>query len=1133
MRITRTKILALILLFSLTAGLFSPITASAYPESYTPPEEAVCDIEEDVEEVNEVFVATAEAINFSASAKSSVLTLHEGGIGPDDALDVGPDGLLYNQRGEEVVLVGTNFGGWMIQESWMCPVIGNDRARANLNTIRAMEDRGWSAEQIQVLFDTYQDNYITEDDFDYIKSLGMNTVRIPFWYRNFMSDEEGTYINDDNGRAALTTNPGFVRLDWAVEQAQKRGMYVILDLHGAVGGQSMNHSTGTLERNTVFTNPVHRAATIDLWVSLALRYKDNPAVAVYDIMNEPQNNGDTPENQFPLSQYNNPRPGSAMAIQQTNQLYTEIYHAVRAVDPQTIYCVEAIWTMDSLPDDELTRQWTDNVMYSMHLYDNNKGNPNVNSGTIDYRTQEMLNVRAERGVAVYVGEFNNDNSAAGSNNQFYAYHLWNENHVSWTSWTYKVSGWNRGQWGLVHNPSQALNANPTDATFTIRDGSNTFNVPSHSYEEMLVKWGPVVRTFIEGTQVFNDGFRLNTTSFSFIDFGLKSAAPKAKPAVMFNDFEESDGVTALNATTVALVDSEFPGTLNEKAIRMTITGNAQDPNNSRRAVRVTPTEGGSFDASGYGWIVFNILDTQGNNRVWIGFNGSNGGWHNIGNAAQTNANFNGSHGGRPALTVRNEWTRIAVPLSAAGARFNNIQNILIGFNNAGTYFIDSIYFADDPNADPPTAGMPTLEGRPEISPAGGVLPVGIQNVVINYADPAADIRYTLDGSVPNAESLLYVDGVNIGIIPGRETIVRARAFIGEEFSRVAVAAYSGAASAPTYDAYFTGNNQNSPGAGWVRYEAENPAIATIIGSGRSGDNPPGTEAQSFYSGGRAAGGLDLKTPLAQLLPDWSNLSHVRFTVEVEQTGEYLIRLRYNGNDDGKHIIAAANGGDYSIISLPRQGNGGWNVAYTRQFHLALQAGTNEVWVSAPFDVNWANIDCIDIRTEPLNSIVGIQYTEIEDIPDQYVDPAGVWPIPVVKFGETTLVYGEDFLVEYANNNQIGVATATIYGINGYTGSATISFNILKLPELESADNAKFVSMQETAKGSRVWILTFDVTITFVDGTNAVLRYDVIINSNNANPDGIYVFPADHDLAGFTLTYDIKGNGSNIKTFNIR
>jgi len=75
--------------------------------------------------------------------------------------------------------------------------------------------------------------------------------------------------------------------------------------------------------------------------------------------------------------------------------------------------------------------------------------------------------------------------------------------------------------------------------------------------------------------------------------------------------------------------------------------------------------------------------------------------------------------------------------------------------------------------------------------------------------------------------------------------------------------------------------------------------------------------------------------------------------------------------------------------------------------------------------------------------------------------------------------------------------------------------------------AAFVSMLETSKNSRVWILTFDVTKTYSDGAVEIVRYAIPLNGNNANLDGRL------DLGnGLTLTYDIKGNGSNIKALEI-
>jgi hypothetical protein len=84
----------------------------------------------------------------------------------------------------------------------------------------------------------------------------------------------------------------------------------------------------------------------------------------------------------------------------------------------------------------------------------------------------------------------------------------------------------------------------------------------------------------------------------------------------------------------------------------------------------------------------------------------------------------------------------------------------------------------------------------------------------------------------------------------------------------------------------------------------------------------------------------------------------------------------------------------------------------------------------------------------------------------------------------------------------------------------------------------FVSMLETARNSRIWVLTFDAVVTLADEDGKVVetervRYTISLPGNNANLDGRYTFRAGHELEGYTLTYDIKGNGSNIRALSLR
>lgn len=353
------------------------------------------------------------------------------------------NGKILDYNGEEVILRGVNLGGWLIQESWMCPVNGEDRAWANLDTLNLLESR-FGREEVQNLLDTYQDNWITEEDIREIASLGCNVIRVPFWYRNFMQDEQGTWIEENPD-----DNPGFKRLDWVIGQAEENGIYVILDMHGCPGGQSMDHCCGTLGQNRLYTDAQCQETMEKLWITIAERYKGCATVAAYDIMNEPQNNGGYEgENSYD--------PWNRESWEMSNAVYDRMIKAIRSVDQGHIITVEGIWRISNLPDPN-RMGWT-NMMYQLHLYD---GDDMFRELAVDLaKTSEKYN------VAAYVGEFQNMHGLA----------ICNEYGISWTTWTYKGTNNDVGDFFWYFGKPE------------IADCEND------SYEEILRKWGDPIRT---------------------------------------------------------------------------------------------------------------------------------------------------------------------------------------------------------------------------------------------------------------------------------------------------------------------------------------------------------------------------------------------------------------------------------------------------------------------------------------------------------------------------------------------------------------------------------------------------------------------------------------------------------------
>lgn len=355
-------------------------------------------------------------------------------------LRVSEDGYLTDGSDNGIQLRGVNFGGWLLQETWMCPVMSLDRSL----TVKGGTDDGWAEldtlnkftllfgeEKTAELFKSYRDNYITEEDFENVKALGFNCIRIPFWYRNFMSDENGTYITENDDE-----NPGFVKLDFACEMAEKYNLYLIFDMHGCPGGQNGNHSSGKTGRNLLYSDKNYQVIMENLWIKIATRYKDRTCVAAYDVMNEPLNNADTEHGVLPE---NAADPWQDVTLRKA--VYDRMIKAIRSADRDHIITVEALWRMDKLPDPS-EMGWS-NMMYQLHSYDKEKK-------TTKQLIRSMKKARRQYKVAVYMGEFN-PTVFCGD-----AVSLMDSALISYTLWNYKTTSYKDSDWGL-YNKSLAIN----------------------------------------------------------------------------------------------------------------------------------------------------------------------------------------------------------------------------------------------------------------------------------------------------------------------------------------------------------------------------------------------------------------------------------------------------------------------------------------------------------------------------------------------------------------------------------------------------------------------------------------------------------------------------------------------------
>ena len=343
-------------------------------------------------------------------------------------------GLVDSRTGARVQLRGVNAGGWLVTENWMCPTgpASNKVGRCQYELADAFRAK-FGAEKAEELWDLYRANWWREEDFANVRALGLNCIRLPFGWRELMTPE-GEPIEK-----------GLKRIDWFVEGCRANDLYVILDLHGAPGGQNGRDHSGDVREHRLVSDPASQDLCTKLWTTLAARYRNDTTVAGYDFLNEPEG-----------------APGGLTSTNGVMQIYDRLYKAVRAVDPDHLIFLGACWTPEQI-DPPADHGW-ENVCYEYHFYEwGKKTAAEINAGTDD-------RVKWERAkghhVPVFVGEFNLFDSTEAWE---YGLKTFDELGWSWAIWTYKVTGPHMN-WGLYQGLGRTapFKATPDDDYETIK-----------------------------------------------------------------------------------------------------------------------------------------------------------------------------------------------------------------------------------------------------------------------------------------------------------------------------------------------------------------------------------------------------------------------------------------------------------------------------------------------------------------------------------------------------------------------------------------------------------------------------------------------------------------------------------------
>ena len=302
------------------------------------------------------------------------------------------DGELVDGSGNILRLRGVGLGNWLLPEGYMwkfepggplsprqiesfiCGLVGQQRS-----------DEFWRE---------FRERYITEDDVARMAAEGFDHVRVAINSRIVLT-ENGDLIED-----------GFALIDRLINWCRAHGLWVVLDLHGAPGGQTgTNIDDSPHGLPELFTDDNYLRLTIDLWRAIATRYRDETVVAGYDLLNEPL-----------------PNEYQHLYVNELASLYKEITAAIREIDENHVIIYEGThWSNNwSL----FTEVWDLNSMLQCHKYWNPPDRASV---------RQYVEKAAAFGLPVYMGE-------TGENNLDWmqtAFQLYEDSGMSWNLWPWK------------------------------------------------------------------------------------------------------------------------------------------------------------------------------------------------------------------------------------------------------------------------------------------------------------------------------------------------------------------------------------------------------------------------------------------------------------------------------------------------------------------------------------------------------------------------------------------------------------------------------------------------------------------------------------------------------------------------
>ncbi len=302
---------------------------------------------------------------------------------------------LIKPDGTKLFIQGTNLGNWLNPEGYM---FGFSKTNSG-HFIDEMFRQLVGPDATNEFWKEFKDNYVTRKDIEFIASTGANTIRLPFHYKLFTDEDYmGLSANQD----------GFERVDSLVSWCRDNGLYIILDMHDAPGGQTGDNIDDSYGYPWLFDSEASQQLFCDIWRKIADYYKDEPVILGYDLINEP------------IAPY---FENVAELNAKLEPLYKRVVKVIREVDTNHIVMLGgAQWNGNFAPLTDTT--FDDKMMFTCHRY-GGETTPEAIKSFIDFKNKANL--------PMYMGEIGHNTDEW----QAAFCRTMRDNNIGYTFWPYK------------------------------------------------------------------------------------------------------------------------------------------------------------------------------------------------------------------------------------------------------------------------------------------------------------------------------------------------------------------------------------------------------------------------------------------------------------------------------------------------------------------------------------------------------------------------------------------------------------------------------------------------------------------------------------------------------------------------